>query len=215
MGFMMIVENFDEWEVAKCKNGYHRFFDEWAEKDMVNMLRHFRNNPSVVMWSIGNEVPTQCSNEGYKVPVPAGHLPPEDPTRPVTSGMDQISCVLDNGFAAVVEVPGFNYRTHRYVEAYENSRRIWCWVPKLLPPCPVVYTSSRGEKADALYDDHQSSSYDLEHCSWSNIPMRILFWPMITIGHWDNSSGPVSITWASLRPMTPMHGLITAPCLEL
>lgn len=173
MGFMMIVENFDEWEVAKCKNGYHRFFDEWAEKDMVNMLRHFRNNPSVVMWSIGNEVPTQCSSEGYKV---ARFLQDichrEDPTRPVTSGMDQVSCVLDNGFAAVVEIPGFNYRTHRYVEAYER-------LPQnlVLGSETASTVSSRGvykfpveKKADALYADHQSSSYDFEHCYWSNIP---------------------------------------------
>jgi beta-galactosidase len=173
MGFMMIVENFDEWNVAKCKNGYHRFFDEWAEKDMINMLRHFRNNPSVVMWSIGNEVPTQCSNDGYKV---ARFLQDichrEDPTRPVTSGMDQVSCVLDNGFAAVVEIPGFNYRTHRYVEAYER-------LPQnlLLGSETASTVSSRGvykfpveKKANALYDDHQSSSYDLEYCFWSNIP---------------------------------------------
>ena len=58
MGMMMMVESFDEWDVAKCANGYHRFFDEWAEKDMVNMLHHFRNNPSVMMWSVGNEVPS-------------------------------------------------------------------------------------------------------------------------------------------------------------
>lgn len=173
MGFMMIVENFDEWDVAKCKNGYHRFFDEWAEKDMVNMLHHFRNNPSIVMWSIGNEVPTQCSNDGYKV---ARFLQDichrEDPTRPVTSGMDQLSCVLDNGFASVVEIPGFNYRTHRYEEAYEKLPQ------NLVLGAETASTvSSRGVykfpvemRADALYDDHQSSSYDLEYCSWSNIP---------------------------------------------
>lgn len=173
MGFMMIVENFDEWDIAKCRNGYHRFFDEWAEKDMVNMLRNFRNNPSVVMWSIGNEVPTQCSEEGYKV---ARFLQDichrEDPTRPVTCGMDQVSCVLNNGFASIVEVPGFNYRTHRYLEAYEK-------LPQnlVLGSETSSTVSSRGvykfpveKKADALYEDHQSSSYDLEYCSWSNIP---------------------------------------------
>ena len=67
MGFMVMIENFDEWDVAKCLNGYHRYFDEWAERDMVNMLRHYRNNPSVVMWSIGNEVPTQWTPGGYEV----------------------------------------------------------------------------------------------------------------------------------------------------
>ena len=91
-GFMMMLEPFDEWDIAKCENGYHRYFNEWAERDMINMLHQFRNNPCVVMWSIGNEVPTQCSPVGYKV---ASFLQDichrEDPTRPVTCGMDPVS----------------------------------------------------------------------------------------------------------------------------
>lgn len=173
MGFMMIIEPFDEWDIAKCENGYHRYFKEWAEKDMLNMLHNYRNNTSVVMWSIGNEVPTQCNNEGYKV---ASFLQNichhEDPTRPVTCGMDQVTCVLNNGFAAMLDVPGLNYRTHRYTEAYEK-------LPQnlVLGSETSSAVSSRGvykfpveKKADAIYDDHQSSSYDLEYCSWSNVP---------------------------------------------
>lgn len=173
MGFMMMIEPFDEWDIAKCKNGYHRFFNEWAEKDMVNMIRNYRNNASVVMWSIGNEVPTQCSPEGYKV---ASFLQDichrEDPTRPVTCGMDQVTCVLNNGFAAMLDVPGFNYRVHRYGEAYEK-------LPQnlVLGSETASTVSSRGvykfpveKKADAQYEDHQSSSYDLEYCSWANLP---------------------------------------------
>ena len=173
MGFMMMIEPFDEWDIAKCENGYHRFFNEWAERDMVNMLHQYRNNPCVVMWSIGNEVPTQCSAEGYKV---AKFLQDichrEDPTRPVTCGMDQVDCVLDNGFAAMLDIPGFNYRAHRYEEAYER-------LPQniVLGSETSSTVSSRGvykfpaeRKAGAMYDDHQSSSYDLEYCSWSNIP---------------------------------------------
>lgn len=173
MGFMMMIEPFDEWDTAKCDNGYHRYFKEWAEKDMVNMLHHYRNNPCVVMWSIGNEVPTQCNAEGYKV---AKFLQDichrEDPTRPVTCGMDQVDCVLQNGFAAMLDIPGFNYRVHRYQEAYDK-------LPQnlILGSETSSTVSSRGiykfparRKADALYDDHQSSSYDLEYCSWSNIP---------------------------------------------
>lgn len=173
MGFMMIIEPFDEWDIAKCENGYHRYFKEWAEKDMLNMLHNYRNNTSVVMWSIGNEVPTQCNDEGYKV---ASFLQNichhEDPTRPVTCGMDQVTCVLNNGFAAMLDVPGLNYRTHRYTEAYEK-------LPQnlVLGSETSSAVSSRGvykfpveKKADAIYDDHQSSSYDLEYCSWSNVP---------------------------------------------
>lgn len=173
MGFMMMLEPFDEWDIAKCDNGYHRFFNEWAEKDMVNMLRQYRNNPCVVMWSIGNEVPTQWNPEGYKV---AKFLQDichrEDPTRPVTCGMDQVKSVLANGFAAMLDIPGLNYRAHMYDEAYER-------LPQnlILGSETSSTVSSRGvykfpveRKAGAMYDDHQSSSYDLEYCSWSNIP---------------------------------------------
>lgn len=173
MGFMMMLEPFDEWDIAKCDNGYHRFFNEWAKKDMVNMLRQYRNNPCVVMWSIGNEVPTQWSPEGYKV---AKFLQDichrEDPTRPVTCGMDQVKSVLANGFAAMLDIPGLNYRAHMYDEAYER-------LPQnlILGSETSSTVSSRGvykfpveRKAGAMYDDHQSSSYDLEYCSWSNIP---------------------------------------------
>lgn len=173
MGFMMMLEPFDEWDIAKCENGYHRYFNEWAEKDMINMLHQYRNNPCVVMWSIGNEVPTQCSPEGYKV---ASFLQDichrEDPTRPVTCGMDQVTCVLANGFAAMIDVPGLNYRAHRYVESYET-------LPQniVLGSETASTVSSRGvykfpvqKGASVMYDDHQCSGYDVECCSWSNLP---------------------------------------------
>lgn len=173
MGFMMMLEPFDEWDIAKCDNGYHRFFNEWAEKDMVNMLRQYRNNPCVVMWSIGNEVPTQWSPEGYKV---AKFLQDichrEDPTRPVTCGMDQVKSVLANGFAAMLDIPGLNYRAHLYDEAYERLPQniILGSETSSTVSSRGVYKFSVERKAGAMYDDHQSSSYDLEYCNWSNIP---------------------------------------------
>ena len=173
MGFMMIVEPFDEWNDAKCENGYHRYFDEWAERDMISMLHAFRNSPSVIMWSIGNEVPSQCSAEGYKT---AAFLQSichrEDPTRPVTCGMDQVNCVLSNGFAAQLDIPGINYRTFRYKDCYEQ-------LPQglVLGSETASTVSSRGtyhfpvEKAfSVMHPDHQSSGYDMEACNWSNIP---------------------------------------------
>lgn len=173
MGFMMIIEPFDEWDMAKCENGYHRFFETWAEKDMINMLHQYRNHASVIMWSIGNEVPTQCNVDGYRV---AKYLQDichrEDPTRLVTCGMDQVSCVLDNGFAAMLDIPGLNYRTQRYREAYQK-------LPQniVLGSETASTVSSRGTykfpvkvQGQVLYSDHQSSGYDTEYCSWSNIP---------------------------------------------
>jgi len=180
MGFMVMLENFDEWDAAKCENGYHRFFNEdsgdgvkWAEKDMINMLRHFRNNASVVMWSIGNEVPSQWAEGGLEVAAWLQSLcHREDPTRPVTCGMDQFDAVLGNGFAGQLDVAGFNYKVDRYPQAYS-----------LLPQAIILGSetastvSSRGVYHfpvtignDILNPDHQSSSYDTEYCFWSNIP---------------------------------------------
>lgn len=173
MGMMLMCESFDEWKQPKVHNGYNLFFDEWAEKDMVNLIHNFRNNPSVVMWCIGNEVPEQYTANGEKV---ARFLQDichrEDPTRPVTQGMDNPHAVINNNFAAVMEVAGFNYRPHMYPENYSK-------LPQqiILGSETASTVSSRGvykfpveRVAMKTYDDHQSSSYDVEHCSWSNLP---------------------------------------------
>ena len=173
MGMMVMAESFDEWKIAKCQNGYNHLFDEWAEKDLVNLIHNFRNNPSIVMWSIGNEVPEQGSKGGVKV---ARFLQDichrEDPTRPVTQGMDNPGAVVNNNFAAIMDVAGFNYRPFKYKESYDKLPQ-----ELILGSETASTVSSRGtykfpveRKAMAVYDDHQSSSYDVEYCSWSNLP---------------------------------------------
>jgi len=107
MGMMLMVETFDEWAIPKVRNGYNRYFKDWAEKDMMNVLHHYRNNPSVVMWCIGNEVEEQSHKEGAKT---ARFLQDichrEDPTRPVTNGMDRPDAVFSNHMAAIMERSG-------------------------------------------------------------------------------------------------------------
>lgn len=174
MGLMMMLEPFDDWGFRpKCKNGYGSLFADWAEKDVVNMVRQYRNSPSVVMWSIGNEVPSQWGEDGLsELTMLQDIVHREDPTRPVTCGMDQFDAVISNGFAAALDVPGFNYKVNRYDEA----------MPKL--PQQVILgsetastVSSRGVYhfpvtlgSNIEHPDHQSSSYDVEYCYWSNIP---------------------------------------------
>ena len=173
MGFMFLAESFDEWAVPKVKNGYHRFFNTDAEKDVVNLVRATRNHPSIVMWSAGNEVPDQWSKEGAKR---AKWLQDifhrEDPTRPVTVGMDQVKATMKSGFGAVLDIPGLNYRTHLYKDAYQKFPQ-----GLILGSETASTVSSRGiykfpvvEAKMKQYDDYQCSSYDLEACSWSNIP---------------------------------------------
>jgi beta-galactosidase len=155
------------------KNGYARFFATDAEKDVVNLIHATRNHPSIVMWSSGNEVPDQHGAEGVKrAKWLQGLFHREDPTRPVTVGMDQVKAVMQSGFGAVMDIPGLNYRTHLYEEAYKTFPQGF-----LLGSETASTVSSRGvykfpvaKAVEKQYPDHQCSSYDLEYCSWSNLP---------------------------------------------
>ncbi len=174
MGMMVMAESFDEWATAKVQNGYHRDFEEWVERDLVNLIHHFRNNPSVVMWCIGNEVPDQGQHDmGPKLALRLQNIcHREDPTRPVTNGMDQPDNVIHNSMAAIMDVPGFNYRSFRYAE---NLTRLPQGI--VLGSETASTLSSRGvykfpvvRRSMAKYPDHQASSYDVEHCGWSDLP---------------------------------------------
>ena len=193
MGMMLMVESFDEWKSAKMANGYHKIFDEWVEKDLTNLIRHYRNNPSIVMWCIGNEVPDQWNgNNGPKLSRMLQDIcHREDPTRPVTQGMDAPDAVVNNNMAAVMDVAGFNYRPHKYPENYKK-------LPQqiILGSETASTVSSRGvykfpvvRQAMKKYDDHQSSSYDVEHCGWSNLPEDDWIW------HEDNAWGIGEFVW--------------------
>ena len=175
LGMMVMAESFDMWIYPKCKNGYAKFFKDWSDKDITNLVKHHRNHPSIIMWSIGNEIPEQWSKEGMEI---AKHLQDlchqYDPSRPVTQGMDRAEDALKSGFAQVMDVPGFNYRVHKY---YKNIEQL----PQgfLLGSETASTVSSRGvykfpvqvrASNNNPYADGQCSSYDTEYCSWSNLP---------------------------------------------
>ncbi len=173
MGMMVMAESFDMWIYPKCKNGYALNFKEWADKDIENLVLNHRNHPSIVMWSIGNEIPEQWSEEGRRISEHLQNLCHKfDPTRPVTQGMDRAEEALKSGFAQVMDVPGFNYRVHKYDK---NIRQL----PKgfLLGSETASTVSSRGvykfpveASSSKTYADGQCSSYDVEYCPWSNLP---------------------------------------------
>lgn len=179
MGMMLMIEPFDDWGFRpKSPNGYGAVFNDWARRDVSNMVEQYRNSPSVVMWSIGNEVPSQWGEPGIGELTMLQDLVHQlDPTRPVTCGMDQIGSVLDNGFAAVLDIPGFNYKPQYYDSIYArlpqkmvlgsetastvSSRGVYHF--------PVKFPGPDGHNT-VLHPDNQSSSYDVETCDWSNIP---------------------------------------------
>lgn len=179
MGMMMMVEPFDDWGFRpKSPNGYGAVFNDWAEKDITNMVEQYRNHPSVVMWSIGNEVPSQWGEVGMsELEMLQGLIHKLDPTRPVTCGMDQYGSVIENGFAAALDIPGFNYKPQYYDTIYAklpqqlvlgsetastvSSRGVYHF--------PVVFPGKDGHHTE-MHPDNQSNSYDTETCYWSNIP---------------------------------------------
>ena len=173
MGMMVMAESFDMWIYKKCKNGYARFFREWATRDITNLVLNHRNHPSIVMWSIGNEIPEQWSEEGRQISIQLqGLCHSLDPTRPVTQGMDRADAALKSGFAQAMEVPGFNYRVHKYANNIKQLPQGF-----LLGSETASTVSSRGvyyfpvKPTDkGVHADGQCSSYDVEWCSWSNLP---------------------------------------------
>ena len=173
MGFLFLAESFDEWAEPKVENGYNRFFESDYEKDIVNLVHATRNHPCIVMWSAGNEVPDQFGAKGAKrAKMIQDIFHREDPTRPVTVGMDQVTATMESGFGALLDIPGLNYRTSLYKEAYEKFPQ-----GLILGSETASTVSSRGVYKFPVvaaqmkqYDDYQCSSYDLEVCSWSNTP---------------------------------------------
>jgi beta-galactosidase len=136
MGFYVFDEAFDEWTRdwtfnytentrGKAKYGYHLYFNEWHETDLREMLRRDRNHPSVILYSIGNEIPDQFNDDGWKLAkklVSICHE--EDPTRPVTSACDQSFISSRNGFMDQLDIAGYNYIDRIYHDStYQPEHR--------------------------------------------------------------------------------------------
>lgn len=173
LGLMVMAESFDCWKDPKVKNGYNRFWDEWWKKDIYNLIMNHRNHPSIVLWSVGNEIPEQWKEEGaerYAALVQWCHV--LDPTRMVTCGMDNPDADIKSGFALQADVPGFNYRVHRYEDCVKQLPQGF-----VLGSETASTVSSRGQycfpdtiAVGIAYPNGQCSSYDLEHPWWSNLP---------------------------------------------
>jgi beta-galactosidase len=130
LGFLVMDEAFDEWQSGKVAQGYHKIFKNWSQKDLAGMLHRDRNHPSVVMWSVGNEIYEQGSMDGAEVLRPLVETcHAEDPTRPVTAACDRV--LADDGsakldFLNLLDIVGYNYvdRWHtRRETAYSDDHQ--------------------------------------------------------------------------------------------
>ena len=177
MGFLVMNEAFDCWGKGKNRHDYHVQFPDWHEADLRALVRRDRNHPSVVIWSIGNEVIEQWwadGQEGWKLAARlAGIMREEDRTRPVSAGFNgEISGY--NGFQHVLDAIGYNYR----INEYARFRQVNPTVP-LFGAETASALSSRGvyffpiseDKIDPVSRaDFQVSSYDLYAAPWASPP---------------------------------------------
>jgi beta-galactosidase len=171
LGLLVMDEAFDMWQIPKVKNGYSKYFDEWSERDLTDMIHRDRNHPSVILWSIGNEIEEQAKPEGWKLAKKlADIVHREDPTRPVTSAENQAENAIKNQFADQLDVKGFNYAPTKYAKILAEHPE---WI--VLGSETESAVSSRGVYHLPLekYEKHPSlqlSSYDILSPPWAYIP---------------------------------------------
>lgn len=158
MGFLVINEAFDVWRQKKSEYDYSLFFDEWYKKDLEDFIVRDRNHPSVIVWSIGNEVKEQWDDSPSDVLLTRNlvEIVKElDPTRPVTAGCDEPG-VHNNLFKAnALDIIGFNYRSW----AYEK-------VPEHFPDMPFVATETTSSVHTRGFYQMPSDSIRIEPREW-------------------------------------------------
>jgi beta-galactosidase len=171
MGLLVMDELFDMWRIPKVSNGYSKYFDEWSERDLRDMVHRDRNHPSIIMWSIGNEIPEQKSEDGWKEAKRlTGFFREEDPTRPTTSAFNNWSDAIRNKLADNVDIPGFNYKPMNY-EQILKEHPSWIIYGSETASC----VSSRGTyhlpvEAYVKHPSLQVTSYDVVAPSWAYCP---------------------------------------------
>ncbi len=171
LGLLVMDEAFDMWRIPKVANGYSKYFEEWSERDVRDMVRRDRNHPSIIMWSIGNEVPEQRRSDGWREArrlVEFFHA--EDPTRPTTSAFNNPVDAIKNQLAQQVDIPGINYQPSLY-ETIRHDHPEWVVFGSETASC----VSSRGVYHLPLekYQKHPSlqlTSYDIIAPPWAYCP---------------------------------------------
>jgi beta-galactosidase len=190
MGFLVMDESFDCWKNQKTPNDYHLLYPDWHEQDLRAMLRRDRNHPSVIMWSIGNEVGEQSGDPTGIAKELTEICHQEDATRPTVSGMN--AARANSSFTAPIDAIGLNYQgaglnpvkrppgTPQYPlyhEAYPGKFIVGAETASTVSsrgfyafPVAEGLGIAAAANAGEMPGVRQVSSYDLYHADWSYVP---------------------------------------------
>ncbi|SNR31179.1 beta-galactosidase [Lutibacter agarilyticus] len=185
LGILAIDEAFDEWQIGKVLNGYSKHFDLWAEQDLTDMILRDRNHPSIIMWSIGNEIMEQYKHDPNNITEYLHKIVKSiDTTRATTAGFNSANNALKSGMAAIVDVAGFNYKPgiyHKIREIYPNLKFYGSETGGSLSTrnsykFPVTFDPAQSKRGTSLntelYEDGQPGNYENTNVPWGYAPYK-------------------------------------------
>ena len=192
LGLLVMDESFDCWKIGKNNNDYSKYFNQWWQRDLETIVLRDRNNPSIIMWSIGNEIPERGSSDAIKTAMMlAGAIKKIDITRPVTSaivGNDKKWEAFDS-LMAVHDVAGYNYHLD---SAPDDHQRV--------PSRIIVQTESYPKDAFANWKLVQDNNYVIGDFVWTAMD----YLGESGIGRWYYSGDVPGEHWE--HDFFPWHG---------
>ncbi|HWJ28157.1 MAG TPA: glycoside hydrolase family 2 TIM barrel-domain containing protein, partial [Flavisolibacter sp.] len=179
LGMLVIDEAFDMWRQGKNVDDYHLYFDDWWQKDIESMVYRDRNHPSVIMWSIGNEIPNRDKPEVAAVAKKlADHIRSVEPTRAITCGVNGIEENKDPFFSAL-DVAGYNYGKDKYESDHQRLPKRVMFATESLPFEAFDYWAGVTDH-DWVIGDFVWTAFDYigeASLGWLGYPQKANFYP--------------------------------------